>query len=481
MCVIQKAIKARQLAEGNRFIAFQLSVFMLILKFYDKITYLIREIFMHLNNVFGVSKDPVATYIEREAVDQALSDALATTKQIVIYGSSKQGKTALLQRHLEEKYRSTYHCGPTSSAEDIYRAFLRGFGVEIITEKSATSSKEATGAVKSTFSAILPFLAKTDVEVSAEGKTGKELQTTSRPIEFNLTAAQDVGELLISVGGAEKFFVLENFHYLSTEVQGQLAFDLRTFEEMGIRFIILGVWRENNRLIQFNGDLQDRMAEVPVEPWTEADFARIAEVGERALNISIDDSIKSKIFNQAHGSVAVVQELLKKFCELYGVKSVLLEFKELIDENVLNAAIDAKVAEYSSRHVRSLESIAAGSRSRRPSEDAVALYLQYYLVQVLLNRSYLELKDGIERKSLQEFIKEIHSHPDNFRTSDVTGTLRRLAILQTNQNIVPPLFDYDPGTRRLKIVDSTLYFFIDNCDAEEVMAEIPHPDSLAGS
>lgn len=436
---------------------------------------------MHLNNVFGVSKDPVASYIERDAVDQALSDALATTKQIVIYGSSKQGKTALLQRHLEERYRATYHCGPTSSAEDIYRTFLRSFGVEIITEKSSTTSREATGAVKSTFSAILPFLAKTDLEISAEGKAGKENQTTSRPIEFNLTAAQDVGELLLSVGGAGKFFVLENFHYLSTEVQGQLAFDLRTFEEMGIRFIILGVWRENNRLIQFNGDLQDRMAEVPVEPWVEGDFARIAEVGEKSLNISIGEDIKSKIFHQAHGSVAVVQELLKKYCELHGVKSVVQERKDLNDESILNAAINAKVAEYSSRHIRSLESIAAGSRSRRPSEDAVALYLQYYFVKVLLNRSYAELKDGVERKSLQEFIKEIHSHPDNVRTSDVTGTLRRLAILQTNQKIVPPLFDYDPGTRRLKIVDSTLYFFIDNCDADEVMAEIPHPDSLAGS
>ncbi|WP_394516099.1 hypothetical protein [Pantoea sp. SGAir0430] len=436
---------------------------------------------MHLNNVFGVSKDPVASYIERDAVDQALSDALATTKQIVIYGSSKQGKTALLQRHLSEEQRSTYHCGPTSSAEDIYRAFLRGFGIEITTEKSTTNSKEATASAKTTFSAILPFLAKADVELGGEGKAGRETQTTTRPIEFNLTAAQDVGELLLSVGGGEKFLVLENFHYLSVEVQGQLAFDLRTFEEMGIRFIILGVWRENNRLIQFNGDLQDRMAEVPVEPWEETDFARIAEAGEKALNIAIDDTIKNKIFHQAHGSVAVVQELLKKFCELSGVKSVLLEFEELTDEEILKSAIFAKVAEYSSRHVRSLESIAAGSRSRRPSEDAVALYLQYYLVQVLLSRSYVELKDGIERKTLQELIREIHSHPENVRTSDVTGTLKRLSILQTNQNIVPPLFDYDQGTRRLKIVDSTLYFFIDNCDADEVMDEIPHPDSLAGS
>lgn len=214
---------------------------------------------MHLNNVFGVSRDPIASYIERDSVDSTLSDALATTKQIVIYGSSKQGKTALLQRHLDEQYRCTYHCGPTSSAEDIYRAFLRQLGVEIVTEKASTTSKEGSASLKSTFSAYIPFLAKGDVEAGVEGKIGKETQTTSKPIEFNLNAAQDVGELLLAVGGGDKFFVLENFHYLAVEVQGQLAFDLRTFEEMGIRFIILGVWRENNRLIQFNGDLQDRI------------------------------------------------------------------------------------------------------------------------------------------------------------------------------------------------------------------------------
>ena len=94
----------------------------------------------------------------------------------------------------------------------------------------------------------------------------------------------------------------------------------------------------------------------------------------------------------------------------------------------------------------------------------------------MVHRSYNELKDGIERKTLQTLIQEEHATPDNVRTSDVTGMLSRLASLQANQNIVPPLFDFDPGTRRVKVVDSTLYFFIDNCDPEVVMAEIPHPD-----
>jgi hypothetical protein len=273
--------------------------------------------------------------------------------------------------------------------------------------------------------------------------------------------------------------VLENFHYLTDDVQRQLAFDLRTFEEMGLRFVILGVWRERNRLVQYNGDLQDRIAEVPVEPWETPDFQRIVDVGSGILRVTFSPEVCARIFAEAHGSVAVVQELLKKVCERAGINESVPAEKQAIhlaDLAQLQNAIQDKVAEYAARHVRSLESIAAGSRARRTTDETTALFLPYHLVRVMVHCTYNELKDGIERKTLQQLIKDKHKTPDNVRTSDVTGMLSRLAGLQADQNIVPPLFDFDPGTRRVKVVDSTLYFFIDNCDPEEVMAEIPHPD-----
>ena len=146
------------------------------------------------------------------------------------------------------------------------------------------------------------------------------------------------------------------------------------------------------------------------------------------------------------------------------------------DRVLLLEAISEKVSEYSAKHVRSLESIAAGSRTRRATENVAALYLPYYFVKVMVFRTYAELKDGVERKTLLELIQAQHSVPDNVRIADVSGMLRRLASLQVKAKIVPPLFDYDPGTRRVKVVDSTLYFFVDNCNPEDVMAEIPHPD-----
>ena len=431
---------------------------------------------MRLEQVFGVSREPVESYIEREAVDAALSAALSETRQIIIYGSSKQGKTSLLQRHVPENKRVTVHCGPTTTAEDIYRSFLRQRDVEIITEKSSGNNREFGTSISAKFTAMIPLFGKGESEAKGEVKAGASQNETRQTIEFNLANAQDVGELLFKVDGKEVFYVLENFHYLSDDVQRQLAFDLRTFEEMGLRFVILGVWRERNRLVQYNGDLQDRVAEIPVEPWEVSDFRKIVDKGAPLLRINFSNAVTTRIFEEAHGSVAVVQELLKKVCEKCGVLQTLNEQIEINDLDMVRQAIEDKVAEYAARHIRSLESIAAGSRARRATEDTAALFLPYHLVRVMVHRSYQELKDGIERKTLQTLIQQEHKTPDNVRTSDVTGMLSRLAALQAAAKIVPPLFDFDPGTRRVKVVDSTLYFFIDNCDPAEVMAEIPHPD-----
>lgn len=58
---------------------------------------------MLIEKIYGVSKDIVGSYIERPLVDERFSSALRQTKQIIIYGSSKQGKTALVQKHVPEK------------------------------------------------------------------------------------------------------------------------------------------------------------------------------------------------------------------------------------------------------------------------------------------------------------------------------------------------------------------------------------------
>lgn len=426
-----------------------------------------------LQQVFGVSREPVLSYVQRNHVDAALKLAVQGTRQIVIYGSSKQGKTAVLDRHIEENARVVVHCSPATTLGDIYRSILRRQKVSVLTEISKESSVGNAVGGGAKFKAMLPIVGG-DIS-NSESVTSSYSEThTSAPIEFNLEVAQDVAEILLRL--PKKFYVLENFHYLTEDVQHKLAFDLRTFEEMGIRFIILGVWREGNRLSQYNGDLQDRVSEVPVEPWEEGDFRRVVQKGEEKLNIKFSDDVIKNLIEKSHGSIGVLQELLKKLCEVSGVMEKCNNLKLIDNMDDLEAAVKIKIDEYASRHIRSLDAIAAGGRSTRSTEEKVALYLPYYFVQVMLRRNYRELKDGIERGKLVQLIQFIHPRPENVRVSDVSGMLTRLSNLQEKAKIVPPLFDFDRGTRRVKIIDSTLYFFIDCSDPDEVGNEILHPE-----
>lgn len=239
-----------------------------------------------LEEVFGISSKPVLSYVERAKVDGRFRDSLVSDRHIVIYGSSKQGKTALRQKHIPDERCTIVRCSPRSNVEQIYQAILRDMGIKITNVESRSTGIKGGGKAKWSFRAHIPFFggADTEGEVSTEANT----QTTSQSnyVGFDLGDAQSITELLGKMKFT-KFVVLENFHYLQEVVQKQIAFDLKTFHEVQVRFIILGIWEEANYLLMYNGDLQDRFVEIPVEPWVNDDFDKAILNGSNVLNIKI--------------------------------------------------------------------------------------------------------------------------------------------------------------------------------------------------
>ncbi len=181
---------------------------------------------------------------------------------------------------------------------------------------------------------------------------------------MNLALPQEIAHLLQKVK-FRKIVILENFHYLSLEVQKALAFDFRSFQELGIRFVILGVWREKNRLTQFNGDLQDRIIEVPVEPWSKQEFKEVIRIGSEMLNIQISDKIQDNLIESAFDSIGVVQELTKGVCTGAGVDKTESNLKKIEDMSLLQTAIGQKTEDYAGRHQRALKISQKAERRRR--------------------------------------------------------------------------------------------------------------------
>ena len=427
-----------------------------------------------LSDVFGVSSKPVLSYVERNEVDTRFRDAIKSDKQVVVYGSSKQGKTALVSKHLPYDRNLLVSLTPKTTVLDIYQTMLSASGIRIKTGSTDKRSNETNTGISAKVKAILPLFGSAEAGGSADFKTGNEHEREYEEIPINLELPQHVADLLQRVGN-KKWVILENFHYLNDDTQKQFAFDLRAFQELHVRFVILGVWREKNRMAQFNGDLLDRVVEVPVEPWTNNDFRRVATKGANELNISFSEELMKSTIDASFSSIGVFQELLKGICSEAGIEATQATKANIESADLLSKTIKAKAADYSARHQRALEAIAAGHPSGGAKGDLPPLYLPYYLVRVVLEGGFEGIANGMRRSDIHDRIRAAHHRGDDVRASDMSNLLGGLANLQSVKSISPPIIDYDSQNRLLQVVDSTFYLFIKNTDTNEVLESIQNP------
>lgn len=428
-----------------------------------------------LDEVFGVSTGPLKSYISREHVDDRFVEALESDKQVVVYGASKQGKTALVSKYLPYDKHVVVALTPGTQVVDIYAAMLRRLGIRLKTAEASTAKSETKVSFGTRVKAFVPFLGGGEAEAGGEVAAGSGKEEHYEEVPINLELPADVASLL-ERRKARTIVILENFHYLDDERQQALAFDLRAFQELNVQFIVLGVWREKNRLAQFNGDLLDRVIEVPVEPWKMKEFERVAQTGAEHLNIRIAPEVVEACSHASFSSIGVFQELLKHICLGAGVEEAVAgNAKTIGDLSLVDDAVSAKAQDYAARHQRALESIAAGNLSSGMKDGKTPLFLPYYLVKVLLDAGYEGVATGLKRKEIHERIQAMHHRAEDVRGSDMSNLLHNLAKTQANKKVSPPIVDYDRSSKRLQVVDSTFYFFLKHARLDEISAEIPSP------
>lgn len=427
-----------------------------------------------LENVFGVSADPVLSYVERVEIDGKFTEALKTPKHIVVYGSSKQGKTALVSRHLPYQENVVVRLSPASNVEDIYSSLLRQAGAELEISKTEEKAGEISATLGIKAKAKIWLFGEGEMNASGSAKSTDKTQRILHTISFNLAVAQDVAELLTKTGFQKKV-ILENFHYLAEDKQRQLAFDLRSFQEMGIIFVILGVWRQKDKMRIYCSDLTDRVIDIPVEPWETADFTKVAKAGSVVLNIAMTSSVISKCVENAFGSVGVFQELMKEVCVAAKIKETQKDEVELSDIALAELAIKEKADQYCATHQQALELISSGNVTHSKEKEKKPLHLPYYLVMAILALGSEGFKFGASRADITAQIKSMHHRKNDVRPTDMTNLLHNLSALQHKKGINPPLIDYDIGKKTLYAIDSTFFFFLKNCNLQEISEELASP------
>jgi len=128
-------------------------------------------------DVFGVKSTLIKSYIERDSVDEKFKAALTDGNEVIVYGSSKQGKTSLILKHLKEDQYVKVECSPQTQPIDIYKSILRQLRITYIESETSETGSEHGGKLGAGFKIKIPFFG--DADASAEISDSQSRSTSA--------------------------------------------------------------------------------------------------------------------------------------------------------------------------------------------------------------------------------------------------------------------------------------------------------------
>ncbi|HDL7089151.1 TPA: hypothetical protein PXM39_000580 [Yersinia enterocolitica] len=391
-----------------------------------------------ISSVFKTSRELPENYVIREDIDDKFIEALTQETHVVIYGSSKQGKTSLRKKNLLPLDYIDITCSNNWKLGDIHIAILKKIGYQV----STSASKTLKGSAKIKLSINIPFIAKTALEVN--GDVAKAINKKNLELD-----PEDVNDIITSLSEVDfkRIIVIEDFHYLPEQTQIDFSVALKAFHESSkLCFIIVGVWLEEDKLTTFNGDLAGRIVSINADRWEEKDFYKLFENSEKLLNIKFDDNFKKNVIDMCNGSVFLVQQLCYQACELEGVNNIQAEFKVIGKDFSVKDNIQSLINKQYSRYFKFLADFSSGF-------DQTPLELYKWILFVLINveKKYLEI--GIPEAAARRLIQDKHPKKTEASSKKLNQALRKSVDLQVKISIKPIVFEFDSSSSRIKIVD----------------------------
>ena len=242
------------------------------------------------DSVYGITRDVPLNYVARDSVDMSFVESLSLDKHIVIYGSSKQGKTCLRKHCLLDKDYIIVQCNNRWTLESIFGQILKQAGYQIVLSERKTQ----TGRNK-IIASISASVFGLGARAGAETEEQNTLDVETKGLELDPSDVNDIISALKRIG-FERYIVVEDFHYLPVEVQKDFSVALKAFHEASdLCFIVVGVWLEENRLIVYNGDLTGRVLAVDADEWRPEELLQVIDLGAELLNVEFHEDFKNDL------------------------------------------------------------------------------------------------------------------------------------------------------------------------------------------
>ncbi len=121
------------------------------------------------------------------------------------------------------------------------------------------------------------------------------------------------------IGQAGCCRVLEDFHKMPAAEKTKLSQLMKVFMDMAVEFprlkiVAIGAVNTARQIVDYDAEMANRVAEIPVQLMTRPELAIILAKGEQHLNISVSAEVKGGISHYCDGLASVCHQLALNAC-----------------------------------------------------------------------------------------------------------------------------------------------------------------------
>lgn len=384
----------------------------------------------NVHEVFTPTTPAKVTFVDRPEIDEKLRRALLTPgKQIIVYGHSGSGKTTLLAnslRHLKRRSITT-RCTSTLTFEQALLNAFDQLNPYYVDSHDLQNSEEVSGALQTDYLGI-----KAEIESRLTSTSSVEIRRVLPP---QLTPQK----LAHFLGAAKQCWVLEDFHKIADDEKVKLAQVMKLFMDMAseyisLRIIAIGAVHTAREVIEYEAEMRNRVAEILVPLMTTTELIKIINLGESALNFTINTTVKNQIVNYSNGLAAICHQLCLNLCLAAQITQTLALRRNIFESEIFSHSIEMYMDDASDTLKNVFDKALRQKRKRTYNNGKL----------ILKSLVHFEQSGG----TFNQILSQIRRSEPNYPASNLTHYLNELQTEERGR-----LISYDSN--------SGLYFFSD--------------------
>lgn len=276
-----------------------------------------------VKNVFSGLDMPDITYVAQDngKHEKDLTYGIEEGGNLcLITGSSKTGKTTLYKRVLQtlEKEPIVVRCDSTLDTDDFWKKPLETLNFDRLANISESELSESSVAGKVGGKLGWSWLAGLIGEVSLGVKKNSS-ETESRE---KIVSQPSASHLVPLLKYSNAILVVEDFHYLTEEIQRQIFQQWKTFTDQQVSILVVGTTHHGVDLAYANPDLVGRIEQIDLGRWESKDLCEIATKGFIQMGINIPAQITNLLARESSGLPIITQQACSQLFFDQGIATV---------------------------------------------------------------------------------------------------------------------------------------------------------------